>query len=192
MSNKKDFVHLHLHTDYSLLKGSIQLKPLAKEINKLEMNACAITDYANMFGAISFYKTMIANEIKPILGYEAFVTFGEMSDKSATVKMGERPYYSLVLLAKDYVGYKNLCYLASKAYTSGFHHKPRIDLEILSEKSEGLIGLSSGLKGAVGHFLGQDNFETALENAKIFESIFGKENYFLEVSDHGLERRKET
>ena len=117
MANKRDFVHLHVHTDYSLLKGAIQLGPLAKKLTELEMKACAITDYGNMFGAISFYQTMKASEIDPILGYEAFLTFGSRFDKNAAVKAGERPYYHLVLLAKDYQGYLNLCYLASKAYS---------------------------------------------------------------------------
>ncbi len=187
MTSQREFVHLHLHSDYSLLKGAIQLKPLSQELTRLEMKACAITDYANMFGAISFYQIMRQNEIKPILGYEAFVTFGEMTDQTASLRIGERPYYSLVLLAKDYQGYLNLCYLASKAYTDGFHHKPRIDLDLLAEKSDGLIGLSSGIEGAVGHFLAQDKHGNALENAKQFESILGKGNYFLEIQDHGLE-----
>ena len=190
MSNQKDFVHLHLHTDYSLLKGAIQLKPLAKELEKLEMQACAITDYANMFGAISFYKTMRDKGIKPILGYEALLTFGDMTDRNASVRVGERPYYHLVLLAQNYEGYLNLGYLASKAYTDGFHHKPRIDLEILKERSSGLIALSSGLKGPVGHFLVQNNFDTALESANSLRNLFGQDNFFLELQDHGLEEEE--
>ncbi len=186
MPNNRNFVHLHLHTDYSLLKGAIQLKPLVAELKKQEMSACAITDYANMFGAISFYKTMKENEIKPILGYEAMITFSDMSEKTASVSIGERPYYHLVLLAKNYEGYLNLCHLASKAYTDGFHHRPRIDLNLLREKSEGLIGLSSGIKGPIGHFLLNDNFERALENTKTFKDIFGEDNFFLEIQEHDL------
>src|SRR4051812_35909234 len=94
----KDFVHLHLHTDYSLLESTIQLKPLAKRLNELEMSSCAITDYGNMYGAVSFYNTMKTNGIHPILGYESFITFNSRFEKSASVKSGERPYYQLILL----------------------------------------------------------------------------------------------
>ncbi len=182
----KDFVHLHLHSDYSLLESTIQLKPLVKRLNELEMKACAITDYGNMFGAISFYNTMREAGIHPILGYEAFLTFGSRFDKGMAVKSGERPFYHLVLLAKNLQGYQNLVYLASKAYTEGLHYKPRIDLELLAEKSEGLIGLSSGYKGAVGHFLRENDEEKALKNACLFKDIFGAENFYLEIQDHGL------
>ncbi len=183
----KDFVHLHLHSDYSLLQSTVQLKPLAKKLNELEMKACAITDYGNMYGAISFYNNMKAAGIRPIIGYEAIVTFGSRFDKTATLKAGERPYYHLVLLAKDFEGYRNLTHLASKAFTEGFHHKPRIDLEILNEKSKGLIALSSGFDGAIWHFLKQDNEKQASENIGVFEDIFGKGNFFIELQDHGLE-----
>lgn len=183
----KDFVHLHLHSDYSLLQSAIQLKPLAKRLNELDMKACAITDYGNMYGAISFYNNMKANGIHPIIGYEAIVTFGSRFDKSATLKAGEKPYYHLVLLAKNYEGYQNLTYLASKAFTEGFHHKPRIDLEILAEKSKGLIGLSSGVDGAIWHFLKQDNLNRASETLHQLEDIFGKGNFYVEIQDHGLE-----
>jgi DNA polymerase III subunit alpha len=186
----KDFVHLHLHTDYSLLQGAIQLKPLAKRLNELEMRACAMTDYGNMFGAISFYNTMKAGNIHPIIGTEAFLTFGSRHDRDSHVKAGEKPYYNLVLLAKDLEGYHNLAYLASKSYTEGFHHKPRIDFELLSEKSGGLIALSSGFNGAVWHFLKQDNFEKASEFASNLQEIFGKENFFIEIQNHGLEQEK--
>lgn len=186
----EDFVHLHLHTDYSLLEGAIQLKPLAKRISEFEMKACAITDYGNMFGAISFYNAMRANDVHPILGYEAFVTFDSRFEKSVAIQAGERPYYHLVLLAENYEGYLNLCYMASKAYTEGFHRKPRIDLDLLAEKSSGLIGLSSGLKGAIGHYLLHDNFNKAKENTKVLEDIFGAGNFFLEIQDHGLEEER--
>ncbi|MEZ5346110.1 MAG: DNA polymerase III subunit alpha [Pyrinomonadaceae bacterium] len=190
MASNQDFVHLHLHTDYSLLKGAIQLKPLAAELKRMEMNACAITDYANMFGAISFYKTMKENEIKPVLGYEAMLTFSDMTEKNASVSVGERPYYHLVLLAKNYDGYLNLSYLASKAYTDGFHHRPRIDLNLLRERSEGLIGLSSGVKGPVGHFLLSENFGRAFENTQTLRDIFGEDSFFLELQEHDLSHER--
>ncbi len=183
----KDFVHLHIHSDYSLLQSAIQLKPLSKRLKELDMKACAITDYGNMYGAISFYNSMKDKEIQPILGYEAFVTFGSRFDRESRLQGGERPYYNLILLAKDLEGYYNLVHLASKAFTEGLYHKPRIDLELLSEKSQGLIGLSSGFNGAIWHFLKQENPEKAFVNANLFKEIFGKGNFFLEIQDHTLE-----
>lgn len=183
----KDFVHLHMHSDYSLLQSAIQLKPLAKRLTEMEMKACAITDYGNMYGAISFYNQMKANNIRPIIGYEAILTFGSRFDKTATLAAGERPYYHLVLLAKDLQGYQNLAYLASKAFTEGFHHKPRIDLDLLAEKSAGLIGLSSGFEGAVWHYLRNDDWAKTTANLKTFEDILGKNNFYVEVQDHDLE-----
>lgn len=182
----KDFVHLHLHSDYSLLQSAIQLKPLAKKLNELEMQACAITDFGNMYGAISFYNTMKAADVRPILGYEAHLTFGSRHDREARLAAGERPYYNLVLLAKNLEGYYNLTHLASKAFTEGLYHKPRIDLEILAEKSSGLIALSSGLNGAVGHFLKHKNEEKAFQNVKLLEEIFGKNNFYIEIQDHDI------
>jgi DNA polymerase-3 subunit alpha len=186
----KDFVHLHLHSDYSLLQSAIQLKPLAKRLNEHDMKACAITDFGNMYGAIAFYNTMKAHDIHPILGYEAFFTFGSCKDKESHIKAGERPYYNLVLLAKDMEGYHNLIYLASKAFTEGFHHKPRIDLEMLAQKSEGLIGISSGFSGSIWHFIRQGNIPRATENAKMLQDILGKDNFYLEIQDHNLEEEK--
>jgi DNA polymerase-3 subunit alpha len=188
----KDFVHLHLHTDYSLLESAIQLKPLAKRLIELEMTSCAITDYGNMYGAISFYNTMKANGIHPIIGYEAFLTFGSRFDKSSSVKSGERPYYNIVLLAKDLEGYQNLAFLASKAFTEGFHYKPRIDIELLSDHSKGLLGLSAGQKGSVWHFLQQDNIQEAVYKAKLLEDILGSGNFFLEIQDHGLDEERKA
>jgi DNA polymerase-3 subunit alpha len=180
----RDFVHLHLHSDYSLLQSTIQLKPLAARLNELEMKACAITDYGNMYGSLSFYKTMKKSGIRPIIGYEAFVTSGSRSDRSSSVAAGERPYYNLVLLAKNLVGYHNLVQLASRAFTEGFHHKPRIDMELLPQFSNGLIGLSGGRDGSLNHFLRQDDRDRALVNANELASLFGKDNFFIEIQDH--------
>jgi DNA polymerase-3 subunit alpha len=180
---KKDFVHLHLHSDYSLLQSTIQLKPLAARLNELDQKACAITDYGNMFGAVSFFNVMSDNGIMPIIGYEAFLKFGSRFDRSTAVEAGEKGYYNLILLARDLQGYQNLVHLASKAYTEGFYYKPRIDIELLSVKSSGLIGLSAGADGAVGHFLANDDQEKALSNAKTLEEVFGVGNFFLEIQD---------
>src|SRR5213596_1597744 len=108
---ERDFVHLHLHTDYSLLQSTIQLKPLAARLNELGMTACAVTDYGNMYGSVSFFNTLKYAGLKPIIGYEAFLRLESRFDRSAAVKAGERPYYNLILLAKDPEGYKNLAFL---------------------------------------------------------------------------------
>ncbi len=182
----KDFVHLHMHSDYSLLQSAIQLKPLAKRLKELDMKACAITDYGNMYGAISFYNNMKDSDIHPILGYEAYLTFGSRFAQESNIKTGERPYYNLILLAKNLTGYYNLVNLASKAFTEGFYHKPRIDLDLLAEKSEGLIALSSGFNGAIWHFIKQENFEKSYQTAKQLEELFGKGNFFIELQNHNL------
>ena len=156
------------------------------------MQACAITDYGNMYGAVSFYSTLKAEGIRPIIGYEAFVTPGNHLDKSSSFQHGERPYYNLVLLAKNFQGYQNLVHLSSKAFTDGFHHKPRIDLELLADKSEGLIALSAGPEGAVRHFLRQGEEEKAYAYAKDLEEILGKGNFFLEIQDHDTSDDEKT
>lgn len=187
----KDFVHLHLHSDYSLLQSTIQLKPLAKRLGELDQKACAITDYGNMFGAVSFFNAMTPSGIKPIIGYEAFLKFGSRFDRSTAVEAGERGYYSLILLAQNLEGYQNLVFLASKAFTEGFYYKPRIDLDLLSERSAGLIGLSGGVGGAVGHFLASGDQQKALSNAKTQEDILGAGNFFLEIQEDDPEKGTE-
>jgi DNA polymerase-3 subunit alpha len=188
----KEFVHLHLHSDYSLLESAIQLKPLAKRLKELNMKACAITDYGNMYGAVNFYNTMKANEIHPIIGYEAHLTFGSRFERSTSLESGERPYYNLVLLAKDLEGYYNLSYLASKAFTEGMHYKPRIDLEILAGKSKGLVALSSGFKGFAWHHLRHGDAGKAERKFLQLREIFGKDNFFLEIQQHDLEEERKV
>ena len=183
----RDFVHLHLHTDYSLLQSAIQLKPLARKLAEHDMQACAITDYGNMYGAVSFYNTLKYAGFRPILGYEAFIACGSRLEHSPNFPAGELPYYHLVLLAENFEGYKNLVYLASKAFTEGLYHRPRIDLELLAANSKGLIGLSAGSRGAVSHFLKNDNGERARSEAGRLEDIFGKGRFYLEIQDHRSE-----
>ena len=183
----KGFVHLHLHTDYSLLDGAIQIKPLAERTEKLGMNACAMTDHGNMYGAISFYNTMKAKGIKPIIGCETYIAATNRADRSARNIGGEKANFHLILLAKDYEGYRNLSRLTSKAFTEGFYYKPRIDKELLAEHSKGLIALSSCMSGVPSALLAQDRFDDAAAQALEFEEIMGKGNYFLEIQEHGLE-----
>jgi DNA polymerase III subunit alpha len=187
----RDFVHLHLHSDYSLLQSTIQLKPLAAKLAEFDMEACALTDYGNMYGAVSFYSAMSAATVRPIIGYEAFVAPAGRHDRSSSVRGGERPYYSLVLLARDRTGYQNLVQLSSRGFTEGLYHKPRIDVELLSEYSNGLIALCGGSQSSVGHFLASRDTDRATAEAKNLEAIFGKDNFYLEVFDHGLPEQAE-
>src|SRR5437016_9151590 len=183
----QDFVHLHLHTDYSLLDGAIQIKPLSERLENLGMKACAMTDHGNMYGAISFYNTMKARGIKPIIGCETYIAPGSRRDRAGRAAPGEKANFHLILLAKDYEGYRNLSRLTSKAFTEGFYYKPRIDKELLAQHSKGLIALSSCMSGVPSALLAQDRFDDAAAAALEFEEIMGKGNYFLEIQEHGLE-----
>ena len=187
MTQGKPFVHLHLHTDYSLLDGAIQIKPLSERLGTLGMNACAMTDHGNMYGAITFYNTMKAKGIKPIIGCETYLAIGSRKDRAGATAAGEKRNHHLILLAKDLEGYKNLSRLTSKAFTEGFYYKPRIDKELLAKHSKGLIALSSCMSGVPSALLAQDRFEDAATQALEFQDIMGKGNYFLEIQEHGLE-----
>ena len=185
----RQFVHLHLHTDYSLLDGAIQIKPLSKRVSELGMPACAMTDHGNMFGAISFYNAMKNNGVKPIIGCETYITKGSRKEKAASAP-GEKANFHLILLAQSYEGYQNLVRLTSKAYTEGFYYKPRIDKELLAEHSKGLIALSACMSGVPSALLAQEKCDEAAKAAHEFEEILGKGNYFLEIQEHDLEPQK--
>jgi DNA polymerase-3 subunit alpha len=189
MSEKK-FVHLHLHTDYSLLDGAIQIKPLAKRTAELGMQACAITDHGNMFGAISFYQAMKAQGVKPIIGCEVYIARGSRKDRAGAAGAGEKANFHLILLAKNLEGYRNLVRLTSKAYTEGFYYKPRIDRDLLAEHSKGLVALSACMSGVPSAMLARDCFEDAAAAAVEFQEIMGKGNYYLEIQEHGLDAQK--
>jgi DNA polymerase-3 subunit alpha len=186
---ERDFVHLHLHSDYSLLQSTIQYKPLAKRLKELGQKACAVTDYGNLFGAVSFYMTMKKEGLHPILGYDAFVASGSRFEKSANAAAGERPHYNLVLLAKNNEGFQNLVFLASKAYTEGFYLRPRIDLELLRQKSKGLIALSAGKNGCLHHCLKTENQGRANSAIAEFQEIFGEKNFYIEIQPQMLSDR---
>ncbi|HET9787765.1 MAG TPA: DNA polymerase III subunit alpha, partial [Pyrinomonadaceae bacterium] len=183
------FAHLHLHTDYSLLDGAIQIKPLAKRTAELGMSACAMTDHGNMFGAISFYNAMKGQGVKPIIGCETYITRGSRNDRSAGAP-GEKANFHLILLAKNFEGYQNLVRLTSKAYTEGFYYKPRIDKELLAEHGKGLIALSACMSGVPSAMLAREKFDDAAAAAIEFEEILGKGNYFLEIQEHGLDAQE--
>jgi DNA polymerase III subunit alpha len=186
----REFVHLHLHTDYSLLDGAIQVKPLAQRLNEFEMPACAITDHGNMFGAMNFYQTMKSQGIKPIIGCEVYFTRGSRHDRAASKIPGEKTNHHLILLVKNLQGYKNLVKLTSKAYTEGFYYKPRIDRELLAKHSEGLIALSACMSGVPAALLAQERFDEAAASVHEFGEIMGRGNYFLEIQDHDLDIQK--
>lgn len=191
MGNKKEFVHLHLHTDYSLLDGAIKIGPLAKRAAELEMPAVAITDHGNLYGALSFYHKMRAEKVKPIIGIEAYYASGGRLQKGNTdLQPGEKATNHIVLLAKDLTGYHNLVKLSSFAYTEGFWRKPRIDRELLSRYSEGLIGLSACISGVPPSLLLRDKFDEAARASLEFQEILGKGNYYLEIQEHGLDAQK--
>src|SRR2546423_4161369 len=181
------FAHLHLHTDYSLLDGAIQIKPLSERLEALGMNACAMTDHGNMYGAITFYNTMKARGIKPIIGCETYLALGNRKDRAGASAPGEKRNHHLILLAKDFEGYRNLSRLTSKAFTEGFYYKPRIDKELLAKHSKGLIALSSCMSGVPSALLAQERFDEAAAASLEFQDIMGKGNYFLEIQEHGLE-----
>ena len=185
----KPFVHLHLHTAYSLLDGACRIDPLMDEVVKQGMPAVAMTDHGVMYGTVEFYKAAKARGIKPIIGCETYITPGNMHDRDPKV-----PRNHLVLLATNTAGYKNLSYLTSKAHLEGFYYKPRIDKALLAEHSEGLIGLSACLNGEVTSYLAGDDVAGAVKAANEYADILGKENFFLEVMDHGIaeQRRANT
>lgn len=184
----KKFVHLHLHTDYSLLDGAIKIGPLAKRASGLGMEAVAITDHGNLYGALSFYHKMKAEGVKPIIGIEAYIARGSRHEKGqGNLSPGEKATNHIVLLAKNLAGYHNLIKLSSFSFVEGFWRKPRIDRELLSQHSEGIIGLSACLSGVPPVLLLQNKFDEAAKAACEFEEILGKGNYYLELQEHGLD-----
>lgn len=177
-----DFVHLHVHSEYSLLDGAARISGLAKRARELGMRALALTDHGVMYGAVAFSKACAAEGIKPIIGCEVYVAAGNMADR---VPRGEQPIYHLVLLAKNRRGYTNLMKLVSEAHLRGFHYRPRIDFALLSRHAEGLICLSSCLAGEVNQHLLHGREDQARETAARYKALFG-EDYFLELQDHGM------
>lgn len=182
------FVHLHVHTEYSLLDGACRLKDLVKAAHDYRMPALAITDHGNMFGAIDFYRKAMARGVKPIIGCEVYVAPKSRFEKS--LKPGKGASYHLLLLVKDERGYKNLVKLASIAYLEGFYYKPRVDKEVLAKYHEGLIALSGCLKGEIPTLILDNRMEEAKRVALEYRNIFGQENFFLELHDHGIAEQK--
>ncbi len=181
-----DFVHLHLHSEYSLLDGACRIAEIPKRAKECGHNAVAITDHGVMYGAVAFYNACKAEGVKPIIGCEVYLARRTRFDKDH----GEdNASYHLVLLVKNEIGYRNLIYIVSKAFEEGFYSKPRVDMELLEAHSEGLIALSACLAGFISRALSDGNYEAAREHALKMKSIFG-EDYYLELQDHGIEEQK--
>ena len=191
----KSFVHLHAHTEYSMLDGAAKIKDYLKKVSELNQPAAAITDHGNLYGALEFYNEAIKIGVKPIIGYEAYIT---PTSRFERPERDKNKRYHLTLLAENNEGYQNLVELVSKAYLEGYYYKPRIDYELLEEYSNGLIALSGCLGGEIAQFLAPDgskeegnndavrSYENALLVAKKYQQIFGKENFFIELHNHGI------
>ena len=185
-----NFVHLHVHTEYSLLDGSNKIKEYVARVKELGMNSAAITDHGVMYGVIDFYREARAQGIKPILGCEVYVAPGSRFDKEAAG--GEDRYDHLVLLAENNQGYQNLMKIVSTGFVEGFYYKPRVDKEVLRKYHEGIICTSACLAGEVQKYIQRGMYEEACRSAKEYEEIFGKGNFFLELQDHGLPEQKQV
>ena len=185
-----NFVHLHVHTEYSLLDGSNKIKEYVARVKELGMNSAAITDHGVMYGVIDFYREARAQGIKPILGCEVYVAPGSRFDKEAG--SGDDRYHHLVLLAENNKGYQNLMKIVSIGFTEGFYYKPRVDKEILRKYHEGIIATSACLAGEVQRNVLRGMYEEACKSAREDEEIFGKGNFFLELQDHGLPEQKQV
>ncbi|MEN6606529.1 MAG: DNA polymerase III subunit alpha, partial [Bryobacteraceae bacterium] len=176
------FVHLHCHTDYSLLDGACEVRQLMALVEEQGMPAVAITDHGNLFGAVQFYSEAKARGIRPIIGCEVYVSQQGHKTRSDTDR-----YNHLVLLCQNQDGYRNLINLVSTAYLEGFYYKPRIDKDLLAQHSKGLIAMSACLRGDINEKLMADQYEDAKRIAYGYQDIFGKGNFFLELQDHGLD-----
>ncbi|HDL07782.1 MAG TPA: DNA polymerase III subunit alpha, partial [Desulfobacteraceae bacterium] len=179
-----NFVHLHVHTQYSLLDGAIRIDPLLKRVADFDMDAVAITDHGTMFGAMTFYEKANKAGIKPIIGCECYLAPRRLTDKSPIDKRG---LSHLILLAKNQEGYRNLCKLVTIAQLQGFYYKPRIDKEVLKQYIKGLIGCSGCLRGEIPRLIQENRIDKADEAARFYLDLFGEGNFFLEVQNNGID-----
>ena len=190
MANKIPFVHLHFHTEYSLLDSACKVDRSVQTARALGMTALAITDHGVLYGVIDFYKAAKKEGLKPILGCEVYVAPGKMTERKAAVETNRQPNNHLVLLAENEDGYSNLMRLVSLAHLEGFYYKPRIDKELLARHAKGLIGLSSCLKGEIAEHCVDGRPDAAVRAAGEYAEILGRDNFFLELQDHGLPEQK--
>src|SRR5438876_798576 len=184
---RDSFVHLHLHTEYSLLDGAVRMKELMKKAAEFGMPGVAITDHGNLFGGIEFYQEATRAGVKPIIGCEAYVAPGSHKDRPASRRDAA---YHFTLLAENETGYRNLVKLVTAAHLDGFHYAPRIDKELLAAHAAGLIGLSGCLAGEINTAIQANNIEKATLSAAEYRDILGTENFFMEMHDHGMEAQK--
>lgn len=182
------FTHLHVHTEYSLLDGSGKIKEMVARAKELGMDSLAITDHGVMYGAINFYKACRDAGIRPIIGCEVYVAPGSRFEREGTIS--DKRYYHLVLLAENDLGYRNLIKIVSKGFTEGYYYRPRVDYELLREYHEGIIALSACLAGEVATALRLGLYDEAKERALALRDIFGPDNFFLELQDHGIPDQK--
>ncbi len=180
------FVHLHLHSHYSLLDCTIKLDELIRQVAALEMPAVALTDHGNLFGSYEFQMLARNSNVKAVLGCEVYVAPGSRTDRSPAASGGRKPYHHLVLLAENQTGWENLSSLVTSGYLEGFYHRPRIDKELLASHAAGLIGLSGCLSGEVAARLLAGDEKAAIRAAEEYREILGRDNFFLEIQDHGL------
>ena len=190
-----NFTHLHVHTEYSLLDGSSKISEIVQQAKKLGMDSLAITDHGVMYGVIDFYRAAREAGINPVIGCEVYVAPGSRFDRETGThredgRENESRYHHLVLLAENNKGYANLTKIVSRGFTEGFYYKPRVDYEVLEEFHEGIIALSACLAGAVPSLLLRGLYEEACEEARKLQGIFGKDNFFLELQDHGIPEQK--
>ena len=183
-SEHNGFIHLHNHTEYSLLDGAARIDALVSRARELSMPAVAMTDHGVLYGVVDFYKKATAEKIKPIIGCEVYIAPGSMRQKDT------RTRYHLLLLAENNEGYHNLMKIVSKSWLEGFYYKPRVDKDLLAEYSNGLIGLSACIQGEIPQIILQGNYQEALKTAKEYGEIFGSDNFFLELQDHNLREEK--
>jgi DNA polymerase III subunit alpha len=194
--DKNQFVHLHAHTEYSLLDGACRVvddkgnaAELIKFIASQKMPALAMTDHGNMYGAIEFYRACQSQGIKPIIGMESYVAPKSRLDKNTSISASNN---HLTLLSKNSQGYENLMKLSSLSFTEGFYYKPRVDWEILEKYHEGLIGMSGCLKGKIAELINEGKEDEASQTAGKYQEIFGKGNFYLELMDQGIEAQKKV
>ncbi|MEZ5268057.1 MAG: PHP domain-containing protein [Microthrixaceae bacterium] len=196
------FVHLHQHTEYSMLDGAARIGDVVAAAEADGQPAMGITDHGNMYGILPFYKECTERGVKPIIGTEAYMAHdarterpsrrGKVDDSGGEVDGGKKLYYHLTLLAEDNVGYKNLIQLASRAYLEGYYYKPRVDWELLESHSQGVIATTGCLGGQVLQALMNQGFDAALAKAARLQDIFGRDNLFVELQDHGIPEQKQT
>ena len=190
MKRHSDFVHLHVHTQYSLLDGACKIDGVLEAAQRYKMPAVAITDHGNMFGNIEFYTKAIARGIKPIIGCEVYVAPNSRFEKSS--RGIQEASFHLILLAKDEIGYRNLMKLVSIGYLEGFYYRPRVDKEALAKYNDGLICLSACLKGEIPHLINSGNMDLAKRTADEYRHIFGKGNFYLEIQDNLIKEQEKV